>query len=165
MNLDGSDLRQLTTEIGYDGGAFFSWDGTRIVYRAWHHEDSASIAAYKDLLAKNLVRPSRMEIFVMDADGANKRMVTNFGAASFAPFFHPDNNRIIFASNKGDPRGRNFDLYMINLDGTGLTQVTTNDTFDGFPMFSRDGKLLVFASNRNGKVKGETNLFLADWRE
>jgi Tol biopolymer transport system component len=165
MNLDGSGLCQLTDEIGYDGGAFFSWDGRLIVYRAWHHTDSSDIAAYRDLLSRNLVRPSQMEIFVMNADGSNKRKVTDARAASFAPFFHPDNSRIIFASNMKDPRGRNFDLFLIKVDGTGLTQITTNETFDGFPMFSRDGRKLVFASNRNARVKGETNLFLADWKD
>jgi hypothetical protein len=29
MNADGSDVRRLTDEPGYDGGAFFSADGTR----------------------------------------------------------------------------------------------------------------------------------------
>jgi TolB protein len=104
-----------------------------------------------------------MEIFVMKSDGSNKRQITNNGAANFAPFFLPDNKRIIFASNVGDPKGRNFDLYLVNIDGTGLERVTFNETFDGFPMFTRDGKKLVFASNRNGKLRGETNLFLADW--
>ena len=165
MNLDGSDVLQLTNEIGYDGGAFYSWDGKRIVYRAWHYTDSAGVAAYKDLLAQNLVRPTRMELFVMDADGSNKHQVTNNGAANFGPFFHPDNKRIIFASNLADPKGRDFDLYLINIDGSGLERITYNDTFDGFPMFTRDGKRLVFASNRNGKVRGETNLFLAEWKE
>ena len=64
-----------------------------------------------------------------------------------------------------DPRGPNFDLYLVNDDGTGLEQVTTYGGFDGFPMFSPDGKRLVFASNRNGKRVGETNVFVADWRE
>jgi TolB protein len=165
MNLDGSDLRQLTNDIGYDGGAFYSWDGTMIVYRGWHYTDPAEVETYRSLLAEGLVRPSRMELFVMNADGTDKRQITNNGAANFAPFFHPDNKRIIFASNLGDPRGRNFDLYLINIDGTGLTQVTFNDTFDGFPMFTRDGKRLVFASNRHGKLRGETNLFIAEWKE
>ena len=165
MNLDGSDVHQLTHELGYDGGAFYSWDGTMIVYRAWHYTDSAEAAAYRTLLQKHLVRPMRMELFVMNADGSNKRQITNNGAANFAPFFHPDDKRIIFASNMNDPKGRNFDLYMIRLDGTGLERITTNDTFDGFPMFTRDGKRLVFASNRNGKIRGETNLFLADWKD
>lgn len=165
MNLDGSDVRQLTHEIGYDGGAFYSWDGRKIVYRAWHYEDSSGIAAYKETLAQNLVRPSRMEIMVMNADGSGKRKITDNGAANFAPFFLPDNKRIIFASNMKDPRGRNFDLFLINEDGTGLEQVTFNPTFDGFPMFTRDGRKIVFASNRNAGVPGETNLFIADWNE
>jgi hypothetical protein len=32
-------------------------------------------------------------------------------------------------------------------------------------MFSPDGKHLVFASNRCQKAPGDTNLFLATWRE
>ncbi len=163
MNTDGSDVRRLTNELGYDGGAFYSWDGAHIVYRAWHQTDSASAATYKRLLASNLVKPSRMELFVMNADGSGRRQITNNGAANFAPFFHPDNKHVIFASNVSDPRGRNFDLYMIGVDGQGLTRITFNDTFDGFPMFTRDGKKLVFASNRNAKRQGETNLFIADW--
>jgi TolB protein len=165
MKLDGSDVRQLTTEPGYDGGAFYSWDGTMIVYRGWHETDSTALASYRTLLNSHLVRPARMELFVMNADGSNRRQITNNGAANFGPFFHPDNRRIIFASNMGDPKGRNFDLYMIGIDGTGLERLTWNETFDGFPMFTRDGKHLVFASNRNGKVRGETNIFLADWTD
>ena len=99
----------------------------------------------------------------MNADGSGRRQITNNGAANFAPFFHPDNKHIIFASNVSDTRGRNFDLYMIGVDGQGLTRITFNETFDGFPMFTRDGKKLVFASNRGAKVQGETNLFIADW--
>jgi Tol biopolymer transport system component len=106
-----------------------------------------------------------MELYVMSADGTHRRQITNNGAANFAPFFHPDNKRIIFASNMMDPRGRNFDLYLINIDGTGLERVTTCGEFDGFPMFTRDGKHLVFASNRNNTVKGETNLFIAEWKD
>jgi TolB protein len=99
----------------------------------------------------------------MSADGSHRRQITNFDAASFAPFFHPDNKRVIFASNMHNPKGRNFDLYIIGIDGTGLQQITYNETFDGFPMFTRDGRKLVFASNRNAKVRGETNIFIADW--
>ena len=95
----------------------------------------------------------------MDADGGNKRQVTQLGAASFAPYFHPDGKRIIFSSNHPNPRGRAFDLYLIGDDGQGLERVTSEPTFDGFPMFSPDGKQLVFASNRGGKTAGETNLF------
>jgi Tol biopolymer transport system component len=105
-----------------------------------------------------------MEIYTMKADGSEKRKLTDFGAASFAPYYHPDGTRIMFSSNMKDPRGRNFDLFLINTDGTGLEQVTFNESFDGFPMFTKDGTKLVFASNRNASTPGETNIFIADWR-
>ena len=99
----------------------------------------------------------------MDADGSNLRQVTDLGGANFAPFWHPDGERIIFASNSHNPEGRNFDLFMINLDGSGLERITYSDVFDGFPMFSPDGTKLIFASNRDAAEEGETNIFIADW--
>jgi len=165
MRLDGSGLVRLTDEPGYDGGAFFSADGKRIVYRASRPATPEALADYRGLLARKLVRPTRLEIMVMDADGTNKRQVTSLGAGSFAPFFFPDGKRIIFSSNSGDPKARNFDLFLVNDDGTGLERVTQYDGFDGFPMFSPDGRRLVFASNRNGSKPGETNIFIADWVE
>jgi TolB protein len=165
MNADGSNVRRLTTEPGYDGGAFFTADGTQIVYRARHTETPEELADFRRLLARNQIRPSMLDIYIMDADGSNKRRLTNNGAANFAPFPHPDGRRIIFSSNLDDPRGRNFDLYLINVDGTGLERVTTHGDFDGFPMFSPDGRRLVFASNRGGAQAGDTNVFMADWRD
>ncbi len=169
MKLDGSGVRRLTDRPGYDGGAFFSWDGRKIVWRAPAEDDDVTKGDYAALLARGLVRPSRLEIWVMDADGSNKRQVTRFGKASFAPFWHPDDRRIIFSSNLGDPKGRNFDLYLIAEDGTGLERVTfferAGDDFDGFPMFDREGKRLVFCSNRRNAHPNETNVFIADWRE
>lgn len=163
MNADGSNPVRLTHELGYDGGAFFSWDDKMICYRAGHPTDSAEIADYKNLLSQGLIRPGKLDLWVMNADGSDKRRVTDNGAANFCPFFHPDGNRLIFASNMNDPRKRNFDLYMINIDGTGLEQITFNETFDGFPMWNKDGTKLVFASNRNQGAPGETNVFIADW--
>lgn len=163
MRTDGSNVLRLTTEVGYDGGPFFSHDGRLIVYRAFHPETPEDQAQFRTLLGQQLVRPSRMELWAMNADGTDRRQVTRLGGANFAPYFTPDDRRIIFASNHTNPRGRNFDLYIVNLDGTGLEQVTTYADFDSFPMFSPDGRRLVWASNRNGRVRGETNIFMADW--
>ena len=165
MAADGSQVKRLTHEPGYDGGAFFSPDGKRIVYRRDVHEDDASLAGYRELLAQSLYRPRVLELWVMNRDGGNKRQLTRLGAASFAPYFHPDGKRIIFSSNHPNPRGRAFDLYLIGDDGGGLERVTSEPSFDGFPMFSPDGKQLVFASNRGGTAAGETNLFVVDWVE
>lgn len=165
MDANGRNVKRLTNELGYDGGPFWSYDGKQIVYRAYHPQTEKEKSDYVTLLKQNLIRPTVLDIWVMDADGSNKRQVTHLNKASFAPYFFPDGRRIIFASNYADPKGRDFDLYMIKTDGTGLERLTFNDTFDGFPMFSPNGKKLVFASNRNDKAQGETNIFIADWVE
>jgi len=162
MNVDGTDVRRLTTTPGYDGGPWWSPDGKQIAYRAWHPTDSA-LVNYRELLAQRLVRPNRMELWVMNADGSGQRQITQLGGANFGPSWTPDGRRLIFSSNYTQPRSGNFDLYLINLDGTGLERVTTSNTFDGFPMFSPDGRKLVWASNRHDAIATETNLFIADW--
>ena len=164
MDRDGGNLKQLTNLPGYDGGAFFSADCSKIVWRASRPEGQA-LAEYQALLKQNLVRPSKLEIYVADADGTNVVQVTNNGAANFAPYMHPDNQRLVYVSNQADPQGRNFDIFLIGVDGTGLQQITTNPTFDGFPMFTHDGKRIVFASNRNNATRGDTNVFVADWHD
>ena len=165
MDSSGKNVKRLTNELGYDGGPFWSYDGKQIVYRAYHPQTEKEKADYTSLLKQNLIRPTVLDIWVMNADGSNKRQVTKLNKASFAPYFFPDGKRIIFSSNNADPKGRDFDLYMINVDGTGIERITFNNTFDGFPMFSPDGKKLVFASNRNAVKQGDTNIFIADWVE
>jgi Tol biopolymer transport system component len=165
MKSDGSGVTRLTNRPGPDGGPFFSWDGKQVAFRGKSLGPGPELDNYRALLKEALWRPTELELFVMNRDGSDQRQVTKLGGANFAPSWHPDGKRLIFASNKADPKGRDFDIYLINLDGTGLERVTHNDTFDGFPMFSPDGRRLVFASNRNAKVEGETNVFIADWVE
>jgi Tol biopolymer transport system component len=165
MKPDGSDKRQLTHRLGYDGGAFYSHDGSKIVWRAYYPETEEAIADYRRLLETNAIRPMALQIRVMNADGSNPVQLTDNQAANFAPFFFPDDRRIIFASNLVNPRGRNFELYAIDVDGQNLERVTYFEGFDGFPMFSPDGKYLVFASNRNQANPGDTNLFICEWVE
>jgi len=161
---------QLTNTPGYDGGAFFSHDGTKLVWRA-SRPVGAEQEAYERLLAQGMVEPSAMHLFVANADGSNPRQITNLPGASWAPYFTPDDRRILFSSNyesmQNGTGGRTFAIYMVNTDGSGLQKITHSNTFEAFPMFSNDGKKIVFASNRrvDRQPSRETNIFVADWVE
>ncbi|MCH2374883.1 MAG: hypothetical protein MK538_11900 [Planctomycetes bacterium] len=163
MNADGSDVEQITRSLGYDRGAFFSPDNRMLCFRASRPETDAEKKKYRELLKAGLVEPSKLEIYICNVDGSDARQVTSNGRANFCPFFHPSGEKLIFASNLGDPKGRNFDLYLIGVDGSNQERVTVHGSFDGFPMFSPDGKHLVWGSNRHNARPRETNIFIAEW--
>lgn len=160
---DGSGLQRLTSTPGYDGGAFFTADCKHIVWRASRPEGD-ELADYQRLLKQGLVRPSKLDIFVADADGRNVRQITKDGVASFAPFATPDKKRILYSSNRG-ANVREFDIWSVPWEGGNPERITTAPGFDGFPMFSPDGKSLAFSSNRaNKEGESDTDLYVATWR-
>lgn len=164
MDIDGSNKKQVTSAIGYDGGADFSPDGTRIAWRGNHPSTPETMARYKDLLSNNLVTPMKMELMIADSDGKNMKEITDYGCASFAPAFTNDGKKIVFASNKLNCDGRKFELFMVNVNGTGLEQITNFGGFTSFADISPDGKKLVFVSDYNAKERYEFNVFTADWK-
>jgi len=164
MKSDGSDKKQITKAEGYDGGAVFSRDGKKLVWRANHPNTPETQKKYRELLSENLTSPMKMELFVADGDGKNAKQITNYGCASFAPTFTPDGKKILFSSNKHNCDGRKFELFMVNLDGSGLEQVTDFGGFTAFPEISPDGKKLVFASDKDAKQRYEFNIFTVDWK-
>ena len=98
------------------------------------------------------------EIWIADADGANARQVTHFGAMSWAPYVHPSGEYIIFTTNKLG--FTNFELYMVDTAGEREpVRVTYTDGFDGLPVPTPDGRGLTWTSNRRGK----SQIFTAKW--
>jgi Tol biopolymer transport system component len=148
MDLKTYKIKQVTNTLGYDGGAWFSPDGKKIVWRASRPKTAEEIKEYKELLAQGMVAPTKMEVFVANADGSDAKQVTNLGQANWAPNFTPDSKHIIFCSNHEYKRGFPFNMYLISLDGTGLEKISRDKGFDAFPMFSPDGKRIMFSSNR-----------------
>ena len=142
MRADGSGHRRLTTVPGYDGGPFFTHDGTRIV---WRRFDEQGLIA---------------DVWTMKMDGSDAKQVTSFGAMSWAPYEHPSGEYILFASNKLG--FENFEVFMVDPQGTKEpVRVTYSDGFDGLPVPSPDGTLLAWTSSRSGGSAGQ--LFLAQW--
>jgi Tol biopolymer transport system component len=142
MRADGSGQKRLTTVPGYDGGPFFTPDGSRII---WRRFDEAGLLA---------------DIWTMKPDGSDQRQITDFGSMSWAPYMHPSGEYIIFSSNKLG--FENFELFIVDAQGTKEpVRVTFSDGFDGLPVPSPDGKTLAWTSSRSGGAAGQ--LFLAQW--
>lgn len=142
MDADGSSLRRLTTEPGYDGGPFFSPDGERIV---WRHFSADGATA---------------EIWTMRTDGSDRRQVTRSGVMSWAPFYHPSGEYIVYASNAQGMA--NFELYLVDVGGRREpVRVTHTEGFDGLPVFLPDGRRIAWASKRTPDRSAQ--IFIADW--
>jgi len=142
MDADGSNLKKLTDQAGYDGGPFFSPDGNRIIWRKF--DESGHIA----------------DIFTMKLDGSDVEQVTDFKSMSWAPFYHPSMEYIIFASNVFGYS--NFEIFIVDSAGKKEPiRVTYTDGFDGLPSFSPDGNRIAFTSNRT--KEGVSQLFIAEW--
>lgn len=144
MNADGSNVRRLTDVPGYDGGTFWSPDGSKIIWRRFS-EDGA-----------------RAEVYTMNPDGADQRKITNVGAMSWAPIFHPSGDYIIFSTNVLG--FANFELYLVDAAGKREpVRVTEREGFDGLPMFHPDGKHIAWTSNATSNKTSQ--IFVGDWND
>ena len=165
MDYNGENLKRITTEFGYDGGAFYSPDGNNIVWRAWYPQTDKEKEQWSTNLTNMYIDAVPLDIYIAKRDGSDRKRLTSNGATNWAPSWHPDGKHIVFSSNMDDWRedynafGSNFELYIININTLKLTRLTNNDTFDSFPVISKDGQI-VFSSNRNAKNPRQTNIFI-----
>lgn len=142
MDSDGSNVKQLTDVNGYDGGPFFSPDGSRICWRRFSEDGLTA------------------EIYTMKSDGSDVKRLTEIGAMSWAPYFHPSGEYLIFTTNRHG--FSNFELYGVRTDGQGEpVRVTYTDGFDGLPVFLPDGKRIAWTSNRTSAKRSQ--IFMGQW--
>lgn len=139
---DGQNVKQLTDVPGYDGGSFFSADGKRICWRRFNAKGDVA------------------EVWSMNVDGTDQRQLTKLGAMSWAPYFHPSGEYLVFTTNLNG--FANFELYIVDAAGKkDPVRITTTDGFDGLPVFSPDGKKLSWTSGRTSNTQSQ--IFMADW--
>lgn len=143
MNSDGTNVKQLTTAKGYDGGPFFSADGKKITWRRFSPSGASA------------------EVYTMNIDGSEQKAVTRLGSMSWAPYFHPSGEYIVFASSVLGYS--NFELFIVDAEGKqDPVRVTFDEGFDGLAAFSPDGSQITW-THRN--EKGESQIYIADWND
>jgi len=107
MNNDGSNQVLIASGTGMNNPTF-SPDGSKIMYTA-----------------------GSSDIYIMDANGANRMNLTNNSSYDWSPNFSPDGSLIVFCSD----REGNGDIYTMNIDGSNQTNLTNDPENDKFPVF------------------------------
>jgi Tol biopolymer transport system component len=144
MDADGSNLRRLTTAPGYDGGPFFSPDGRHITWRRFSIDGATA------------------EIYTMNLATGEERALTQTGVMSWAPYYHPSGDYLIYASNREG--FANFELFLVDALGRSEpVRVTHTQGFDGLPVFAPDGATLAWTSNRT--ATNQSQIFRASWND
>jgi TolB protein len=125
-NPDGTELKCLTKDKGYNAEGSYSADGKRIVF------------------CSN--RDGNLELYTMDADGSNVKKLTNTpNCYNGGPFFSPDGKKVIFRSDRKEKD--RLQLYIINSDGTGERALTNNDKWVYWaPYWYKDGKHIIYTA-------------------
>lgn len=130
MNGDGGNVTSLTTKSASQPAS--SPDGKKVAF-----------------VSKGLERIGehfQLQIFVMDTDGNNIRMLTRSPNSTFLPAWLPNGSAIAFHVDKLGVRAN---IFQISLDEK-VKRLTAGPKIDARPAFSPDGSKLAFQSNRDG---------------
>ncbi|MBI1853756.1 MAG: PD40 domain-containing protein [Planctomycetes bacterium] len=157
-NPDGSDLRRLTDNPGYDAESTISTDGKWIVFTS--------------------LRDGDLDLYKMRADGTDVTRLTDELGYDGGAFFSRDGSKIVYrafhptapeaqaryrellATNMLEPR--QLDLWVMDADGSHKRQITNNGAANFGPYFFPDGKRIIFASNVNDPKGRNFDLYAID---
>jgi TolB protein len=142
MNADGSEVKQITHTVGsYNGGSFFSPDGTQIIFRADYD------------------KPHYLQIYVVDIDGKNLMQLTANSAVNWAPYWHPSGQYLAYTTSLHGHA--HYEIYFMEVSTGCQHRLTHNASFDGLPVFSNNGKKMMWTSKRGPDHTSQ--IFIADF--
>jgi Tol biopolymer transport system component len=144
--VDRRDGQRGIYVIGGDG-AITRLSEARASRAVWS-PDATKVAFNAPSLEKIAGHPW-LEIFVMESDGGNVRMITRIPNSTFVPCWSPDGASIAFVM-EAEPRAN---IFQVDLNGGNLRRLTAGPKFDDRPAFSPDGSKLAFQSNRSGNYE------------
>jgi Tol biopolymer transport system component len=155
---DGSNLRQLTTEDGYDAEATFSPRGDRIVFTS--------------------VRDGDLDLYSMAPDGSDVRRLTDRPGYDGGAFYSPDGSQIIWRAHypaegpelddyvsllrQGLIRPGELEIMAMNADGSNQRQVTSIGGANFAPYWHPSGDKVVFSSNHHDPSGRDFDIYMVN---
>ena len=143
MNLDGSDVRLVSTGKGRTTCSFFFPGGWRVVYASTHAAGDGCLEPPDRSQGYVWKLYPEYDLWAADLDGGGLARLTDTPGYDAEAAVSPDGRSIVFTS----VRDGDLDLYLMNADGSGVRRLTDRPGFDGGPFFSWDGKYIVYRSN------------------
>ncbi|MBT8079523.1 MAG: PD40 domain-containing protein [Gammaproteobacteria bacterium] len=134
MNVDGSDVAQLTDFHEWDTYPSISPDGTRLLWRRVYPDGGSGPSGLNS------------EILVADIDGKNIENLTNHPSFDGYPVWSPDGSSIAFASNRDGAKPIEFNIYLLDVNTRAITQLTETiaDTEQVRPAWFPDSAKIAF---------------------
>jgi Tol biopolymer transport system component len=139
MDVDGSNLRRVSTGEGKTTCGFFFPAGDRILFSSTHLH-SAACPAPPDY-GRGYVWPiDEYDIFIARPDASEVTRLTDSPGYDAEATLSPDGSTIVFTST----RDGDLDIYAMDTDGSNVRRLTDDPGYDGGPFFSPDGSRIVY---------------------
>lgn len=139
MELDGSDVRMLSTGDGRTTCSYFYPDGESILYASTHLGGVECPPPPSFEMGYVWALYDTYDIFRAAPDGSGLTRLTDTPGYDAEATIGPD-GRIVFTS----VRDGDMEIYSMNEDGSDVRRLTTRQGPDGGPFFSADGSKIVF---------------------
>ncbi len=142
MNIDGSNVKMVSTGKGRTTCSYFHRGGKKIVYSSTH-EASDDCPPVPDR-SQGYVWPvyPTFDIYTANADGTKLKRLTNSPSYDAEATISPDGKTILFTST----RDGDLDIYSMDINGKNVKRLTNTLGYDGGAFFSPDGKQIVYRS-------------------
>lgn len=121
----------------------------------------AVAASAREVMLMNRISPSKMTLFVANADGSGeRRLLPESTGMDYDPSFSADGKWVVFTSERDSDGSGQADIWRVHPDGSGLERLTKAPSMEDAGVLSPDGHSLAYISTQGGART--TNVWIMD---